>query len=55
MAMWVTADQLKKHVASDDFKNAIPKYQGKKKELEELANRLNIFDNPVLMIVTFLK
>lgn len=25
----VTADQLKKHVSSGDFKNAIPKYPGK--------------------------
>jgi hypothetical protein len=36
-----------------DFKNAIPKYLGKKEELKELVNRLNVFDNPVLIFVTF--
>jgi hypothetical protein len=53
LVMWVTADQLKKHVASDDFKNNVPKYHEKKKQLEELANKLNELDNPVLMFVTF--
>ena len=43
--------ELKAHVASNDFKKATPKYPEKKKELEQLANRLNENDNPVLMIV----
>jgi hypothetical protein len=52
MVMTIEAKQLKDHVASADFKNAIPKYPEKKKQLEELANRLTEFDNPVLMFVT---
>ena len=55
LVMWIDAKQLKEHVASADFKNNIPKYPEKKKELEELANKLSIFDNPVLMFVTFKK
>jgi len=51
--MWVKADELKNHVASDDFKNSVPKYPEKKKELEKLADSLSVFDNPVLMFVTF--
>ena len=43
--------QLKIHVASQEFKNSTPKYPGKKKELEKLANSLNENDNPVLMLV----
>ena len=42
---------LKNHVASEEFKNFIPTYPEKKKELERLANSLNENDNPVLMIV----
>jgi len=53
MIMLITAKQLKDHVASDDFKINNPKYPEKKKELEDLANSLTEFDNPVLMIVTF--
>ena len=55
LLMWVSADKLKDHVASDDFKNNVPKYPEKKKELEDLANKLTEFDNPVLMFVTFNK
>lgn len=51
--MWIEAKQLKEHVASDDFKNNSPKYPEKKKELENIANSLSEFDNPVLMFVTF--
>jgi hypothetical protein len=43
--------QLKAHVASDEFKNSIPKYPEKEKALEKLANSLNENDNPVLMLV----
>jgi len=31
----------------------VPKYPEKKKELEKLADSLSVFDNPVLMFVTF--
>jgi hypothetical protein len=55
MVMWIESKQLKEHVASDDFKNGIPKYPEKKKELEILANSLSEFDNPVFMFVTFKK
>ena len=53
MVMWINAAELKTHVASDDFKNNVPKYPEKKKKLEELANSLSESDNPVLMLVTF--
>lgn len=53
LAMWVKAKDLKDHIASEDFKNTVPKYPEKKKELEKLANSLNEFDNPLLMIVIF--
>jgi hypothetical protein len=53
LAMWIEAKRLKEHVASDDFKNNVPKYPEKKKELEKLANSLSELDNPVLMFVTF--
>ncbi len=55
MVMWIEAKQFKDHVASDDFQKSIPKYPEKKKQLEELANRLTYLDNPVLMFVTFSK
>ena len=55
MIMWVTAKGLKEHVVSDDFKNFLPIYPEKKKELEALANSLSEFDNPVLIFVTFKK
>jgi hypothetical protein len=55
MVMSIEAKQLKDHVASADFKNTIAKYPEKKQQLEELANRLTEFDNPVLMFVTVKK
>ena len=51
--MSIKVDELKNHIASDDFKNGVAKYPEKKKQLEELANSLTVFDNPVLMFVTF--
>jgi hypothetical protein len=48
---WDYPFQIKKHVASDKFKNFTPKYPEKKKELEQLANSLDENDNPVLMLV----
>jgi hypothetical protein len=47
--------QLKKYIASEDFKNSIPKYLNKKKKLEKLANSLKETDNPVLMVVRLKK
>ena len=55
MAMTVSARELKNHVDSDDFRNNIPKYPEKKKQLEELANSLSEFDNPVFMLVRLKK
>ena len=48
---WINAYELKSYVASDAFKNSIPKYPEKKKELEKLANSLSENDNPVLMLI----
>lgn len=53
--MTISAKQLKDHVASDDFKNNAPKQPEKKKQLEELANKLTENDNPILILVTFKK
>ena len=51
----VDALLLKTHVASEAFKNSVPKYPEKKKELEKLAKSLKETDNPVLMIVSLKK
>ena len=48
---WADASELIIHVQSEEFKNSIPKYPEKKKELEKLANSLDENDNPVLMLV----
>ena len=53
MLMLVKADELRDHVASDDFKNGSTKYPEKKRKLQELAESLTEYDNPVLMFVTF--
>lgn len=53
--MKIDAKNFIEHVVSDDFKNGVPKYPRKKKQLEELANRLTDYDNPVLMFVTINK
>jgi hypothetical protein len=45
--------QLKDLVDGNDFKNRVPKYPEKKKQLEEFAGNLAEMDNPVLMLVTF--
>ena len=55
MVMCITAKRLKEHIASDEFKGNISKYPEKKKKLEEMANRLTEFDNPILMFVTFVR
>ncbi|MEL7585425.1 MAG: 6-bladed beta-propeller [Prolixibacteraceae bacterium] len=48
---WIEAYQFKAYVASDEFKNSIPKYPEKTRELENLADALNENDNPILMLV----
>lgn len=53
LVMYVEAKDIKEHVETEDFKNSVPKYPDKKKALEELASNLTVFDNPVLMFVTF--
>jgi len=55
MVMWMEAKLLKDHIASLDFKNSVPKYPNKKKELEVLASSIKESDNPILMMVTFKK
>lgn len=47
--------KIKTCVASNEFKNSLPKYPEKKKELEKLANSLKETDNPVLMMVRLKK
>jgi len=47
----VDALEFKKHIASDNFKNSIPKYPEKKKELEKLANNVKETDNPILILM----
>ena len=52
---YINAFELKAHVASEAFKNSTPRFPEKKKELEQLANRLDENDNPVLMLVKLKK
>lgn len=51
MINWIYPYELKKYVLSKSFKNSIPLYPAKKKELEQLAKSLDENDNPVLMLV----
>ena len=53
MGMWVDALDFKNHVASDDFKNNEVKFPEKKLELQELADSLTEFDNPILILARF--
>jgi hypothetical protein len=53
MVMSISSRDLKEHVASDDFKNTTPMHPEKKEKLEEIANSLSVFDNPIFMFVTF--
>jgi hypothetical protein len=55
MIAQVDALQFKQHVASEEFKNFVPKFPEKKKELEKLANSMKETDNPVLMIIRLKK
>ena len=52
---WIEVMKLKEHVSSEIFKNSIPKYPEKKKELEKLAASLKETDNPVLVLVRLKK
>jgi len=47
--------ELKNAIASDAFKNSVPKLAERKKQLEKLADRLDENDNPVLMVVKLKK
>lgn len=47
----IDAFTLKKHITSESFKNSKPLYPQKKKDLENLANKIKETDNPVLIIV----
>ena len=51
----INAFDLKAYISKDEFKNTIPNYPLKKKELEKLANSLAETDNPVLMMVRLKK
>ena len=51
MVNYLDAFAFKDYVSTDAFKNSNPKYPEKKKQLEQLANSLDINDNPVLMLV----
>lgn len=55
MLMWINAEAFLNHISSNDFKNSNPKDPQKKKQLEELAKKVTMFDNPILMYVTFKK
>ena len=48
---FVEAHALKKHVASEEFKNAKVKYPEKKERIKELSDSLDDMDNPVLVMV----
>jgi hypothetical protein len=52
---FVSPYELKSHVSGDEFKNSVPKYPEKKKELEIFANSLKETDNPVLVMVRLKK
>ena len=51
----IEALTLKKYIATEEFKKSTPKFPEKKKDLEKLANSLKETDNPVLVLVKFVK
>ena len=53
LLMTIEPKKLKDHVTSNDFKDNAPMFPDKKKQLEDFANELSLFDNPVLMLVIF--
>lgn len=48
---FIDAYKLIEHINSQVFKNSIPKFPEKKKELEKLTKSMDENDNPVLMLV----
>ncbi|HYQ56603.1 MAG TPA: 6-bladed beta-propeller [Draconibacterium sp.] len=50
---WIDAISLIEHVSSAAFRNSNPKYPEKKKELEELVKGMDLYSNPVLMLLKF--
>lgn len=48
---YINAMELISYINSIEFKNSVPKYPERKKELEKLVDSLNVNDNPVLMLV----
>nr|WP_321353849.1 6-bladed beta-propeller [uncultured Draconibacterium sp.] len=52
---WINAFDLKAHIDSEAFKSTTPLHPEKKKEMEQLANRLDENNNPVLMLVKLKK
>lgn len=48
---WINPVELKKYIASESFKKSSPKFPEKKKQLENLANKLRENDNPVLIFM----
>jgi hypothetical protein len=48
---FIEAHALKKHVASEEFKNAKVKYPEKKERIKKLSDSLDDMDNPVLVMV----
>nr|WP_319512063.1 6-bladed beta-propeller [uncultured Draconibacterium sp.] len=52
---WINAFELKTHINSEAFRNSSPLHPEKKKEMEELANRMDENNNPVLVLVKLKK
>lgn len=52
---WINAFELKAHINSEAFKNSTPLNPEKKKEMEQLANRMDENNNPVLVLVKLKK
>lgn len=48
---WIEALKFKEYISSETFKNSIPKYPDKKKQLEKLAENIKETDNPVLIFI----
>jgi hypothetical protein len=55
MVMWIDATQFKEHIKSQDFIYSQPLFPEKKQALIDFASRITIYDNAVLMFVTFKK
>jgi hypothetical protein len=51
----INSYQIKAHVASNEFKNSVPKFPENKKALEKLAESIKETDNPILIMVRLKK